>query len=308
MNFEPSELHRTLRDEAKRFAEQTLQPKAEAIDEPAGDAVAEPLLAQAAELGFLGLLAPEAKGGAELDALAYALVVEALAAGSPSVARVVANHAGPATAALAAVGKLSEAHVAGESIAFAHGLAPRPASLVASDAGVHETWQAEPVDGLGHRGARLCRFELGEPEWTLSEADAVRALALHELGLAALALGSGRYAYRVALAYAGERRQFSRPIAAFQAIQWKLADSETQLAAATELVQRAALSGTPADASAARVMAYRAGILATDHAIQIHGGYGYTREYPVERHYRSVKMCGAGLDASRSRVAGAVLA
>ncbi len=117
--------------------------------------------------------------------------------------------------------------------------------------------------------------------------------------IGALALGLGEGALEASKKYAMEREQFGKPIARFQAIQWKLADMATELAAARLLVYRAASlceAGKPftTEASMCKLFASEAAMRATDEAIQIHGGYGYTSEFPVERHYRDAKLCTIG--------------
>jgi alkylation response protein AidB-like acyl-CoA dehydrogenase len=115
------------------------------------------------------------------------------------------------------------------------------------------------------------------------------------IGIAAQALGIAQAAYDVARAYALERRQFGQRIADFQAIQWKLADMSTQIDAARLLVYRAAwlkqqgLPHTEAGAKA-KLFASETARQQTGEAIQILGGYGYTKEFPVERYYRDAKI------------------
>jgi alkylation response protein AidB-like acyl-CoA dehydrogenase len=115
------------------------------------------------------------------------------------------------------------------------------------------------------------------------------------IGIAAQALGIAEAAYRSARAYALERRQFGRRIADFQAIQHKLADMSTEIDAARLLVYRAAelkRRGEPhAEAGAkAKLFASEMARRQTAEAIQIFGGYGYTKEFPVERYYRDAKI------------------
>jgi alkylation response protein AidB-like acyl-CoA dehydrogenase len=115
------------------------------------------------------------------------------------------------------------------------------------------------------------------------------------IGIAAQALGIAQAAYDVARAYALERRQFGRRIADFQAIQWKLADMATELDAARLLVYRAAWlkgEGRPhtAEGAKAKLFASEMARRQTAEAIQVLGGYGYTREFPVERYYRDAKI------------------
>jgi butyryl-CoA dehydrogenase len=115
------------------------------------------------------------------------------------------------------------------------------------------------------------------------------------IGIAAQALGIAQAAYDVAHAYALEREQFGRPISKFQAIQWKLADMATEIDAARLLTYRAAWlkeQGRPhtAEGAKAKLLASEVARRQTAEAIQVLGGYGYTKEFPVERFYRDAKV------------------
>jgi alkylation response protein AidB-like acyl-CoA dehydrogenase len=115
------------------------------------------------------------------------------------------------------------------------------------------------------------------------------------IGIAAQALGIAQAAYDVARSYALERRQFGRRIADFQAIQWKLADMSMEIDAARLLVYRAAWlkeQGEPHTEAGAKAKLYASEMARrqTGEAIQILGGYGYTKEFPVERYYRDAKI------------------
>jgi alkylation response protein AidB-like acyl-CoA dehydrogenase len=115
------------------------------------------------------------------------------------------------------------------------------------------------------------------------------------IGIAAQALGIAQAAYDVARAYALEREQFGRRIAEFQAIQWKLADMATEIDAARLLTYRAAWlkqQGRPhtEEGAKAKLFASEMARRQTGEAIQILGGYGYTKEFPVERYYRDAKV------------------
>jgi butyryl-CoA dehydrogenase len=115
------------------------------------------------------------------------------------------------------------------------------------------------------------------------------------IGIAAQAVGIAQAAYDVAREYALERRQFGKRIAEFQAIQWKLADMATEIDAARLLVYRAAWlkeRGRPHTEEGAKAKLYASGVAQrqTGEAIQILGGYGYTKEFPVERYYRDAKI------------------
>jgi alkylation response protein AidB-like acyl-CoA dehydrogenase len=129
--------------------------------------------------------------------------------------------------------------------------------------------------------------------------DTMRILDGGRISIAAMALGLGRGALTQALAYAVERRAFGRTISEFQAVQWMLSDAQTELDAAELLVRRAAWLADQgrrftAEASMAKLFASETATRVCNNALQIHGGYGYTREYDVERHLRDVKLCQIG--------------
>ncbi len=115
------------------------------------------------------------------------------------------------------------------------------------------------------------------------------------IGIAAQALGISAAAYEAALNYSKQREQFGRPICSFQAIQWKIADMATRLDAARLLTYRAAWAkdqgGRYSEESAmAKLYASEASHYITNEAVQIFGGNGYSKEYPVERHFRDAKI------------------
>ena len=114
-----------------------------------------------------------------------------------------------------------------------------------------------------------------------------------------MALGLGEGALEASIQYAKDRQQFGKPIAEFQAIQWMIADSRTELDAARMLLWRAAKRADSGEryskeASMAKLFASEVSSKVCNRAIQIHGGYGYTREFPVERHLRDAKICEIG--------------
>ena len=115
--------------------------------------------------------------------------------------------------------------------------------------------------------------------------------------MAAQAIGIAQGAFDKALAYAKERQQFGQPIINFQAIQWMLADMATQIETARLLNHRAAYleqNGLPfvKESCMAKLNASEAAMFVTNKAIQIYGGYGYIREYPIERYFRDARICG----------------
>jgi alkylation response protein AidB-like acyl-CoA dehydrogenase len=128
---------------------------------------------------------------------------------------------------------------------------------------------------------------------------AMRVLERGRIGIAALAVGIGRAALDAGLDYAQQRQAYGKPIAELQAIQFMLADSATELDAAWLLTEHAAQladAGQPfrREASMAKLYASEAGARATSRAVQIHGGYGFVKDYPVERYYRDIKLCEIG--------------
>ena len=129
--------------------------------------------------------------------------------------------------------------------------------------------------------------------------DALRILDGGRIGIGALAVGIAQGAFEQAVAYARTRRQFSQPIAHFQAVQWMLADSAVEIHAARLLVQRAAFMRDTGQevtraASMAKLYASETAVRVANRAVQIHGGYGYVKEYPVERAYRDARICTIG--------------
>ncbi len=124
---------------------------------------------------------------------------------------------------------------------------------------------------------------------------AMSALDGGRIGIASQAIGIARAALRSACAYAKERKTFGKPIADHQGLQWMIADSDTELCASEMLVFRAAAlkdAGKPfgKEAAMAKLYASEAANRVCDRALQIHGGYGYTKEYSVERNYRDVRV------------------
>lgn len=129
--------------------------------------------------------------------------------------------------------------------------------------------------------------------------DTMRILDRGRISIAAMALGLGNGALEMAVGYAKDRKQFGKAIGDFQAIQWMLADTKTELDAAALLTYRAAWladQGKPftREASMAKLFASEAATRACNRSLQIHGGYGYTREFAVERHLRDAKICEIG--------------
>ncbi|HVJ17257.1 MAG TPA: acyl-CoA dehydrogenase family protein [Polyangiaceae bacterium] len=134
--------------------------------------------------------------------------------------------------------------------------------------------------------------------------DTMSILDTGRISIAAMALGLGRGALEQAVRYAKERGAFGKPIAHHQAVQFMLADAAKDLDAAELLIQRAAWLADngrkfTAEASMAKLFASEVGTRICNDALQIHGGYGYTREFDIERHLRDIKLCEIGEGTSQ---------
>ncbi len=157
-----------------------------------------------------------------------------------------------------------------------------------------------PTYGMKASDTAELRFERAKAE-LLGERGRGREQALAVLdrgriGIGALALGVAKAAYNAARRHALGRQQFGKPVADFQAVQWMLADSATELDAAELLIERAASMQdqglrTVKESAMAKLFASEAATRICSRALQIHGGVGYSRDHPLERYLRDVKLC-----------------
>ena len=127
----------------------------------------------------------------------------------------------------------------------------------------------------------------------------MQVLDAGRIGIAALSVGLAQGAYEAALAYSKERKAFGKTISNFQAIQWKLADSATRIEAARLLTYRAASlkdrgQRMTLEAAMAKLYASEIAVRMTDDCVQIHGGYGFVKDYPAEKYFRDVKLLTIG--------------
>ena len=129
--------------------------------------------------------------------------------------------------------------------------------------------------------------------------NALQVLDAGRIGIAALAVGLAQGAYEAARSYAFERRQFGQPIGTFQSIRAKLVDNATRIAAARLLTYRAASlkhagRRTTLDAAMAKLYSSEIAVRMTEDGVQIHGGYGFVKDYPAEKYFRDVKLTTIG--------------
>ena len=129
--------------------------------------------------------------------------------------------------------------------------------------------------------------------------DSLKVLDKGRISIAALAVGMAQGAYEASLNYAKERKQFGKPIADFQAIRFKLSDMATEIDAARLLTYRAATLANrgcrvTCESSMAKLFAGEVAVRVANEAVQIHGGYGFIKDYPAEKYYRDVKLCTIG--------------
>jgi butyryl-CoA dehydrogenase len=358
MDFDLTEEQRLVRDSARDFATREIAPKAAEIDK-SGRWPAE-IVQKMAELGFLGMAIPEEHGGAGLDTLTYALVMEEISAACASCGVIMSVNNSlfcdplykfgtdaqkKEILAPCASGKklgcfgLTEPMSGSDAqtmvtqaekvdggwvingaknwitngphadfiIVFAvtdrSGPKVRHTAFVVPK-GTPGYTQAQPDHKLGIHGAHSCTvfFENCKvPDsavvGTVGEGFKVAMATLDggRIGIAAQALGIARAALDASVGYAKERKSFGVTISNHQAIQFMLADMATELDAARLLTWRAAAmkdSGTrhTMQSSEAKLYASEVATRVAHKAVQIHGGYGYSTEFPVERHYRDARI------------------
>lgn len=177
------------------------------------------------------------------------------------------------------------------------------AFAVPADAAGIEYGKAEEKMGWNAQPTRMITFDNVKlhPSWLLGEEGqgfkmAMQGLDGGRINIATCSVGTAQQALNVARDYMNEREQFGKPIAGFQALQFKLADMATELVAARQMVRMAAckLDNDDADKTTYCAMAKRfatdVGFNVCNDALQLHGGYGYIKEYPLERHFRDVRV------------------
>ncbi|MFM0241207.1 acyl-CoA dehydrogenase family protein [Paraburkholderia phytofirmans] len=351
--------HLMVRDALRTFVREAITPHAAVWDRER--TFPKDVHRQLAELGAYGVLVPEAYGGAGMDALALALILEEIAAGDGGTSTAISVNNCPVCSILLTYGNdaqkrdwltpLARGEMLGafcltEPQAGSDASALRTTATRDGDAyvlnGVKQfitsgkngnvaivmavTDKAAgkrgisafivPTDTKGYVVARV-EDKLGQhssdtaqiifedcrvPAANLIGAEgegyriALSGLEGGRIGIAAQSVGMARTAFEAALSYAKERESFGAPLFSHQAVQFRLADMATQLEAARQLIWHAASlkdAGQPCltEAAMAKLFASEAAERICSAALQIHGGYGYLSDFPVERIYRDVRVC-----------------
>ena len=348
-----------IRDMARNFADEQLKPFADEWAESARFPAE--ALREMGKLGLMGMLVPEAEGGAAADHVAYALALEEIAAGDGATSTVMSVQNSVGCAAVLRFGTAEQKQrflrpmARGEMLAAFCLTEPEAGSdaaaiqtrarrvgnkyvlngtkqFITSGANAQVAivfavtdpaagkkgisafilptatpgWRVAKLEAkLGQRASDTAQIVFEEMELTPDlmlgqEGEGYRiALANLEggrIGIAAQSVGMARAAYEAAVLYAKERKSFGTVIANHQAVAFRLADMATQIAAARGLILDAASrrdAGQPClkEAAMAKLFASEMAERVCSDAIQIHGGYGYLQDFPVERIWRDVRVC-----------------
>ncbi len=358
MDFNPCLKHKLVRKTVREFSENELGPIAAEIDQKAR--FPREVFDKMQGLNYFGLQAPRDMGGAGLDSISYAIVIEELSRVSAGVGLCITVHNSVALYPLLAYGTKEQKErflpdlVSGARI----GAFCLTEANAGSDAGNVETMAVEQQDGWSLNGTKIfvtnggvCGlaliFAVTDPDkrgrqasvfmvekeregFIVGEIEDLSGMRCNpvsslffedclvpaenllgkrgqgvpiglstlnggRLGVAAQALGLAQGAFEAAVRYAKERQQFGKPISSFQTIQNYLADMSTSIEASRLVLYRACAAkdagqSFAALAAKAKLLCSRTAREVCDLAVQIHGGYGYSKEYEVERYLRDAKV------------------
>lgn len=354
-----NEDHESIREMAREFAEKTLAPIAGEIDKT--EQFPKEVVAQMAELGFLGLKIPEEYGGLGLDMRSYVCVMEEIAKKCATATLYISSANSLSTAPIVISGTEEQKNeylpgvVTGESlVAFAltepnagsdaaamttravedgdsYILNGRKCFITMAPIADHAIVYAKTDPEKGAKGITCFMVDMSLPgvscgrheekmgqrgvpvsdvlledvrvpksciigEVDMGFINAMKTLSVGRVGVASMCLGMAAEAVALAVEHTKNRVQFGKPLCKHQAIAFMLAEMETKLNAARGLVYNAAWmmdQGMKADkeASMAKYYAAEAAIDIINKSLQLHGGYGYSREYAIERLYRDIRVC-----------------
>lgn len=362
MNFDYSETQQMVADAAKEFAETHIRPHVMEWDEAQHFPVE--VMKKAGEMGFLGVLVPEAYGGSGLGYHEYIAIIEEISKVDPSIGLSVAAHNSLCTNHILLFGceaqkskwlpKLATGEwigawgltehntgsdaggmnttavkdgdhwvINGAKNFITHGKSGDVAVVVVRtgekgdshgmtafviEKGTPGFSSGKKEDKLGMRASETaelvfdnCRIpdenrlgEIGE-----GFIQSMKILDGGRISIGALSLGISKGAYEASLKYSKERVQFGKPISHFQGISFKLADMATEIEASELLLHKAAFEKNAGRkmtklSAMCKMYASEACVKIANEAIQIHGGYGYTKDFPVEKFYRDAKLCTIG--------------
>lgn len=361
-SFEISEDQRALREHIRSFVESEIIPVALEFDE--SQEFPTEIFRKLGDLGYLGIVIPSEYGGSGMGYMEYALVVEEVARGCPSIALGVAAHNGLCTSHIFRFGSesLRQKYVPRLAAGATMGAWGLTEPNAGSDAGGTQTTAVRDGDNWILNGSKnfITHGNVGDICVVMAVTDAtkgkkgisafaidksmagyyankkenklgmrcsdtaglafdnVRVPGDHLIGnegegflqalqildggrisIAALSVGLAQGAFEAALKYAQERRQFGKSLAEMQAIQIKLARMSMEIDAARMLTYKAAWLRDEGrdfilEASQAKLFASEVAVRTAEEAIQIHGGYGYIKEYPVEKFWRDSKLLTIG--------------
>jgi alkylation response protein AidB-like acyl-CoA dehydrogenase len=353
-----NEKNHAVRRSVRAFCERELMPIAKDLDLEAR--FPWEVVEKMGKLGYFGIQVPKEFGGAGMDAISYAIVIEEISRACAGLGLCLTVHSGVCVYPIMVFGTDEQKEkwipplAKGEKIgAFCltepnAGSDPAGIKATAIRDGDHYVVNANKVfvtnGGVadvclifartnsegGHKGISVLVAERGTPGFLVGDLEdlcgmranpvssirlydcrvpadnligkegmglhiGLKALDIGRMGIGAQALGIAQAAFDEAVRYAKERRQFGVPIAKHQAVQMMIADMATQVDAARLMVYRAALmndQGKPLTqvAAMAKLFASETACNVTDMAVQIHGGYGYSKSYPVERYYRDARV------------------
>ena len=354
-----TEDQRMVRDSVRAYVQDNIAPKAAAWDKSHAFPAAE--LKGLAELGCYGIAVPEAYGGAGMDYVTLAIIMEEIAAGDGGTSTVVSVNNCPVCSIMMAFANeqqkrdwlvplargemlgafgLTEAHAGSDASTLRttatldgdHYVLNGAKQFITSGKNADVAIVMAVTDkAAGKRGISAFLVPTKTPGYTVARIEdklgqhssdtaallfencripaslrigeegagykiALAGLEGGRIGIASQSVGMARAAFEAALSYAREREAFGKPIYEHQAVQFKLAEMATQIEAARQLVHHAASlkdAGVPCltQAAMAKLFASEMAERICSDAIQIHGGYGYVTDFPVERIYRDVRVC-----------------